>query len=307
MKRKIYAAIVAGLILAGGTLFWTCAKDENLLSKNNSYTQNLKPKFGKDSLLWVENFQLEARMSECKERFGLDIYEFALAPDLTAIEEELNYFFGCFQERIENMSPEEISAMFGIENFEEDFKLLTEYLQKGEYEKASLMYEKVAPLIHCEWKHGDDYMELNGEKYDIPMQIIMAHSSRIKEHMEGLYKEFPVLLGMEEKDVQMALETAFFTSIVHYGKGIKLPNTKLPSGAGALKDCQNSAGYAITAELAIASTSYTIGLASCGSFVVPWAIAACALGYSGAYAYAVYSAHQSYKTAMELCQYKYGN
>ncbi len=219
-------------------------------------------------LLLAENLHLSEQIEECRQELGIDIHDLCLNPHFTAIEDELNTFFNCFHERLQSMNFNEFSYLFETGNFKDELSLLCQYAENEQYDEMFRVYERIAPIIHCDWDTSTHFT-YNGTNYNIPIREIEMHQVNMEQNMMGLYNNYPVLQSCGEEKIKKVLQTAFLTFVLYYNKGINI-TLQMPLWTGnpeELEICLEEAGAGLLRDRMWAETIYTAKNWFCYGFV----------------------------------------
>jgi hypothetical protein len=162
----------------------------------------------------------------------------------------------------------------------------------------SQIVDKNGGFFHNNKQYSLEDYEYDGQKYLLPVRYMDDMQQQAISLLDNINKDYPVFNKLPS-DLQVeVLSSAFLINLEkRYDRPYQNP----------LQTCIQDAGLACTAALTLATVSYTISLANCSAYVIPWAIGACLIVNTVIYAAACYSAYDTYNTKVENCNFRYGN
>jgi hypothetical protein len=284
--RKIILAVMAVGILGTG-VFLACEKEKNPMVDQQSQTE--KVKLDKSNLLSTE---------QLIDQTGIDIHELSMRPYIVDFASTLVTNVNTLISQ-STISSSELSQMQALVDE------IQQISNEGNYDAMYSRFEHLSKIItrHGGYFHNNVFyglqdFDFNGKKYSIPVNYMTVMQEEAKVLWNAITTDYPSIVKLDIEWQKQILSEAL---------KIELRRRDGLPYQGDLKGCLQSAHNEATAAMSIATLTFTLGMAQCGVFILPWAIGACLAGNAALYAYNIYSAQSAHNTAVENCHFRYGN
>lgn len=284
---------------------------------DDTISKNIKTnKFGEGE---VEHFQmvydtldLISKAGEIKEKYDIDLNSFVKEICFNNIISAINDYFLCFNNQLATMSPEQIIELLSDPNLKNSMNDFTVAMENEDYELAASILKPLSSMFKCDSDvTADDLKNPDSELNKKGVQF----KNQFKDNYLELANKYTVINNMDVIELENFWSTAYGYSSMLYGDKenqtiyFAPPRPKTDHQTmmkdPKYKDCFTTAGVKISAKLLAASGTLATALANCGGWVNPYMIGGCMTVATGAYAFTVWSAYDTYNTSVENCMFHY--